>query len=62
MGASEKERALNFVNSLPDDSTLDQIIYRLYLEQRIAKAEQQMKDGQFLTQEEVKIRFKKWLE
>jgi hypothetical protein len=62
MSISEKERVLNFIKTLPDDMTMEEITYRLYLEQRISKAEQQIEDGHFKTHEEAKERMKKWLE
>jgi hypothetical protein len=46
---------------LPDDLTEEEIIYRLYLEQKLMKSEQQIKEGKVHSQEEVKEIVKKWL-
>ncbi|KKM19155.1 hypothetical protein LCGC14_1658460 [marine sediment metagenome] len=58
---SSKEKILNFIKSLPDDLSVEEITYRLYVNERIFKAQQQIKDGNFLTHEDAKERMKKWL-
>ena len=58
---SSKEKVLNFIKSLPDDLSVEEITYRLYVNERIFKAQQQIKDGNFLTHEDAKERMKKWL-
>ncbi|KKK42330.1 hypothetical protein LCGC14_0967910 [marine sediment metagenome] len=58
---SSKEKVLNFIKSLPDDLSVEEITFRLYVNERILKAQQQIKDGNFLTHEDAKERMKKWL-
>jgi len=58
---SSKDKVLNFIKSLPDDLSIEEITYRLYINERIIKAQQQIKDGNFLTHEDAKERMKKWL-
>ena len=58
---SVKDSVIDFVKNLPDDLTVEEIAYKLYLDERINKAQKQMKDGNYLTHEEVKERLKKWL-
>ncbi len=58
---SSKEKILNFIKSLPDDLSVEEITYRLYVNERIFKAQQQIKDGNFLTHEDAKERMKKRL-
>ena len=58
---SSKEKILNFIKSLPDDLSVEEITYRLYVNERILKAQQQIEDGNFLTHEDAKERMKKWL-
>lgn len=58
---STKEKLINFIKSLPDNLTVEEITYRLYVNERIIKAQQQIKNGNFLTHEEAKERMKKWL-
>lgn len=58
---SSKEKVLNFIKSLPDDLSVEEITFRLYVNERILKAQQQIEDGNFLTHEDAKERMKKWL-
>ena len=58
---SVKDTVIEFIKKLPDNLTVEEIAYKLYIDERINKAQQQMKDGNFLTHEEAKERLKKWL-
>ena len=58
---SSKNKVLNFIKSLPDDLSIEEITYRLYVNERIIKAQLQIKDGNFLTHEDAKERMNKWL-
>jgi hypothetical protein len=58
---SVKDSVIDFVKNLPDDLTVEEIAYKLYLDERIIKAQKQMKEGNYLTHEEAKERLKKWL-
>ncbi len=58
---SSKEKVINFIKSLPDGLTVEEITYHLYVNERIIKAQQQIKDGNYHTHEEAKERMKKWL-
>jgi len=58
---SVKDSIIDFIKNLPDDLTVEEIAYKLYLDERISKAQKQMKEGNYLTHEEAKERLKKWL-
>jgi len=58
---SVKNAVIDFIKNLPDDLTVEEIAYKLYLDERINKAQKQMKEGNYLTHEEAKERLKKWL-
>jgi len=58
---SVKNSVIDFIKNLPDDLTVEEIAYKLYLDERINKAQKQMKEGNYLTHEEAKERLKKWL-
>jgi hypothetical protein len=58
---SSKQKIKGFIDSLPDNLTADEIIYRLYLEQKLLKSEQQIHEGKTHSHEEVKEIVKKWL-
>jgi len=58
---SVKNSVIDFIKNLPDDLTVEEIAYKLYLDERINKTQKQMKEGNYLTHEEAKERLKKWL-
>ena len=41
---SAKEAAINFIKSLPDNLSIEEIAYKLYINEKISKAQQQIKD------------------
>jgi len=56
---SAKEAAINFIKSLPDNLSIEEIAYKLYINEKISKAQQQIKDGKYVTHEEAKEWMKK---
>jgi len=56
-----KESVISPVQNLPDGSTQDDIMERLYVRQKILKGQKQLETGQFYTHEEAKEILKKWL-
>ena len=56
-----KEEVIDLLNQLPDDSTLEEIQYHLYIRQKIQRGLQDLDQGNVKTQEEVENRMKKWL-
>jgi predicted transcriptional regulator len=56
-----KEEVIDLLNQLPDDSTLEEIQYHLYVRQKIQKGLQDADQGNVKTQEEVENRMRKWL-
>jgi len=56
-----KEEVIDLLNQLPDDSTLEEIQYHLYVRQKIQSGLQDVEQGNVETQEEVENRMKKWL-
>jgi hypothetical protein len=60
--ATARETALEIVQALPDDCTLGDAAYRLYLRQLLEEARQDIRDGRVFTQEEVEREAAQWLE
>lgn len=60
--ASAKQLALEIVQSLPDDCTLADVAYRVYLRQLVEEAREDIREGRVLTQEEVEREAAQWLE
>jgi len=57
---SVKEEVISLVKKMPDDITLDEIMYHLYVKQKILKGLKDIEEGKTYTLEEVKEMSKKW--
>ena len=57
-----KEEVRRILNSLPDDTTLEEIQYRLYVRQAIAAGLRDVDQGRVVSQEEVERRMARWTE
>jgi len=57
-----KEEVQRLLKSLPDDATLEDIQYRIYVRQAIAAGLRDVQDGRVLSQEEVERRMARWTE
>lgn len=53
-----KEEVIDLLNQLPDDSTLEEIQYHLYVRQKIQRGLQDVDQGKVQTQEEVENRIR----
>ena len=60
--ATAKQIALEIVQALPDDCTLEEAAYRLYLRQLVEEGRQDIREGRAFTQDEVEQEAAKWLE
>lgn len=56
-----KEEVIDLLKQLPDDSTMEEIQYHLYVRQKIQRGLQDVEQGNVETQEEVENRMKKWI-
>jgi hypothetical protein len=59
---TSKEELIKFVKELPDDSTIDDIEYYLYVRRKIEHGREAIRRGEFFTQEEVERRMNEWKE
>lgn len=59
--ASAKQEVIELIQSLPDDSTLEDIQYHLYVRQKVLRGLRDVDDGRFETQEDVEKRMDQWL-
>lgn len=57
-----KQEVSNLLNRLPDDCTLEDVQYHLYVIQKIERGLQDAKEGRVYTQEKVEKMMSKWLE
>ena len=57
---SEKEEVMQLLKELPDNSTLEEIQYHLYVRQKIQRGIKDVEEGRTYTQEEMEKRMEKW--
>ena len=55
-----KNEALAAISALPDDSSVDEIMYRIYVIDKIQKGREASADGKTITIEELEKEIKKW--
>jgi len=56
-----KEQAIQWIQSLPDDCTLEDIRYHLYLREKVQEGMSAFEQGQVCSHDEVKRRMAEWL-
>ena len=59
--ASTKEIVRKLLDNLPDDCTLDEVQYHLWVRQRIEEGRQEIRDGKYFTQEEMEKDLSEWI-
>jgi predicted transcriptional regulator len=59
--ASAKEEVEALLNRLPDDCTLEDIQYQLYVLEKIRRGSESAETRPVLTHEQVEARLQKWL-
>jgi predicted transcriptional regulator len=59
--ASAKQAVRDVLKRLPEDCTLEDIQYQLYLRQKLEKSRSAAAQGRLMPHEEVKRRLSKWL-
>jgi len=55
-----KQEALETIGKLPEDADMDEIMYRLYVLDKIRKGQEAVKQGQTVTSEELKREIDSW--
>ena len=55
-----KEKIKVLLDKIPDDITLEDLQYHIFLLQRLEKGEQQIKEGAFYTSDEMKGLLEEW--
>jgi hypothetical protein len=56
-----KREALDLIQQLPDDSSLEDIQYHLYVREKVERGLRDLKSKRILSQKEVERRMNKWL-
>ncbi len=55
-----KEESIQLISRLPDTAEIDDIMYRLYVIDKIKKGEQAVIEGKVISLEDLKKEIKKW--
>lgn len=55
-----KQEALETIGKLPEDTDMDEIMYQLYVLDKIRKGQQAVEQGQTVTSEELKREIDSW--
>ena len=58
---SVKDEVISLIKQLPDDTTLDDIMYLLYVNQKILRGLEDIEKGNVYTNEEVEEMSKEWV-
>ena len=56
-----KRELQQLIDDLPDDATLEDIQYHLYVKQQIAQGLADVQAGRLISQDDVEKRFSRWL-
>lgn len=56
-----KSTVIESINKLPDEFSIDEIIERLIIIEKIEKGRQEVKDGKVNSEEQAKAKLSKWL-
>jgi hypothetical protein len=59
--ATAKQEVLQVLDKLPDDTTLEDIQYRLYVMSQVRRGDNDVANGRYLTREEVEARMARWI-
>jgi len=59
---SAKEEVRHILDSLPEDATLEDIQYRIYVRQAISAGLRDIDEGRVVSQEDVEQRMSRWTE
>jgi predicted transcriptional regulator len=55
-----KQEALNTIGQLPEDTDMDEIMYRLYVLDKIRKGQEAIEQGKIISSEELKREIDSW--
>lgn len=61
MSLPAKEIAKKIIDTLPDNTTMDDIIHALYVNIKFAHGENEIRNGRGVSQQDAKKRLEKWL-
>jgi len=57
-----KDEVRRLLESLPDDASLEDVQYSIYVRERIERARKEANDGKLIDQDETEARMQRWLD
>jgi hypothetical protein len=60
--ATAKEEVRRLLEMLPDDASLEDVQYSIYVRERVERARKEASDGKVIEQDEVENRMRRWLD
>ena len=61
MSQKIKDNFINMIYELPDNVTIDEIVYHTYVKSQVMKGKQQLQDGKGLSHLEIEAEIEQWL-
>jgi predicted transcriptional regulator len=61
MVTSAKQAALTLLNKMPENASLEELMYKLYFRQRVDRGIRESREGKTVSHGEVKRSLAKWL-
>lgn len=55
-----KQEAINAISTLPDDASIDDIMYRLYVIDKVSRSREEVKKGKTITIDELRREIQSW--
>jgi hypothetical protein len=55
-----KQEAINAISTLPDDASIDDIMYRLYVIDKVSRSREEVKKGKTITVDELRREIQSW--
>ncbi|QUH28757.1 hypothetical protein [Vallitalea guaymasensis] len=55
-----KKEVINIITKLPDDVSIDDIMYKLYVLDKVKKGQEDIKNGNFITNDELREEIETW--
>ena len=59
--ATAKEEVRRLLESLPDDASLEDVQYSIFVRERIERARNEANDGKLIEQSEIESRMRRWI-
>ncbi|KAB3529401.1 hypothetical protein [Alkaliphilus serpentinus] len=57
---SIKEEAIRIISNLPDDVSIDDIMYKLYVVEKVRKGKRDISKGNYLSSDDLRKEIEKW--